>query len=193
MINTILNFGANLTGGEAFLSLDWKIVAITCFIIVVVVKFILEGSIDPIEGGWPIVFMVLFFFSFIFFAAILIIYSIIRLPGYIARGLSEFWSGASAEWNKENFSNQMIVPNNLMSFYTDKEYNHTKPKLSTQKGKRIPTAIEDVVEPPYFSVYTSEEHEDIIKDINKPTSTELRDIENKLSRISDKLSLLINS
>ena len=35
--------------------------------------------------------------------------------------------------------------------------------------------------------------ESVIKDINKPTSTELRDIENKLSRISDKLSLLINS
>ena len=80
-----------------------------------------------------------------------------------------------------------------MSFYTDKEYTYKQPGISTQKGERIPTAIEDVVEPPYFSVYTPEEQEDIIKDINKPTSTELRDIENKLSRISDKLSLLINS
>jgi hypothetical protein len=100
---------------------------------------------------------------------------------------------------KEYFThgNQLIIPNNLMSFYTSKRYPSTE-TISVSKTT-IPEPVVDFSDPPYYSEYKEEEsviskkissrNSDL--DLNMMTSTELNEINNRLDKISNKLSLLI--
>lgn len=101
---------------------------------------------------------------------------------------------------KEYFThgNQLIIPNNLMSFYTSKRYPSTE-TISVSKTT-IPEPVVDLSDPPYYSEYKEEEESVISKkissrnsdlDLNMMTSTELNEINNRLDKISNKLSLLI--
>lgn len=100
--------------------------------------------------------------------------------------------------NKENFThgNQLIIPNNLMSFYTSKRYPSSE--TITVSEATIPEPVVDFTDPPYYSEYKEEESAISKKlssrnsdlDLNMMTPTELNEINNRLDKISNKLSLL---
>lgn len=96
---------------------------------------------------------------------------------------------------KEGFThgNQIIIPNNLLSFYTDKQYPN-KIKVRQFKENIKPNELSD---PPYFS-----EFENLPVDNNRLnnlnnlnsnlSSTEIRDINRKLEKINEYLKIVID-
>ena len=91
----------------------------------------------------------------------------------------------------ENFGNQMILPDYTVSIFTGRNDIPRQKTIYKKSKKRIPTLIQSLPNPPYYSEFNPNNIEEINLNNVGITPTEIREIDNRLLRINEKLEKLI--